>query len=64
MVGDGLGTDIKGANRMGWDALFAASGIHAVEIGELPHDEAERQLDTLFRENGVFARWSIPALSW
>jgi HAD superfamily hydrolase (TIGR01459 family) len=34
-VGDGADTDIKGANRMGIDALFVAQGIHAAQLGEL-----------------------------
>jgi HAD superfamily hydrolase (TIGR01459 family) len=34
-IGDGADTDIKGANRMGIDALFVAQGIHAAHLGEL-----------------------------
>lgn len=39
-VGDGLQTDILGAARMGFDAVFVSSGIHAGE--PFPHDFAER----------------------
>jgi HAD superfamily hydrolase (TIGR01459 family) len=34
-IGDGADTDIKGANRMGIDALFVAQGIHAANLGNL-----------------------------
>lgn len=34
VVGDGLPTDITGANRHGFDALFITDGIHAEEVGE------------------------------
>jgi len=30
-IGDGLGTDVKGAIGAGWDTLFIAGGIHAGE---------------------------------
>jgi HAD superfamily hydrolase (TIGR01459 family) len=37
-VGDGLQTDILGAARMGFDAVFVSGGIHAGE--PFPHDFA------------------------
>lgn len=39
-VGDGLQTDMLGAARMGFDAVFVSSGIHAGE--PFPEDFAER----------------------
>ncbi|MFL6829078.1 MAG: TIGR01459 family HAD-type hydrolase [Sphingomicrobium sp.] len=39
-VGDGLQTDILGAARMGFDAVFVTGGIHAGEA--FPEDFAER----------------------
>jgi HAD superfamily hydrolase (TIGR01459 family) len=39
-VGDGLQTDILGAARLGFDAVFVSGGIHAGE--PFPHDFAER----------------------
>jgi len=32
MLGDGLVTDIKGANEAGIDSIFLASGIHQTEL--------------------------------
>lgn len=59
-VGDGLGTDIGGANGMGIDALFIADGVHGEEIGEL----TPRNLGRLFAEAGVTAMAAMPALMW
>lgn len=39
-IGDGLQTDILGAARMGFDAIFVSGGIHAGE--PFPEDFAER----------------------
>nr|TFG54895.1 MAG: TIGR01459 family HAD-type hydrolase [Hyphomicrobiales bacterium] len=64
VVGDGLETDIKGANVMGWDALFVLGGIHGVEIGDLSSAPAKAKLSALLREIGVNAKWSISNLLW
>jgi ribonucleotide monophosphatase NagD (HAD superfamily) len=64
MIGDGLETDIKGAEAMGWDALFVLGGIHGVEIGTLPPGQAEARLKELFAENHTSARWRISELRW
>jgi len=59
-IGDGLHTDIKGANRAGLDALFIADGIHGEKIGAVtPERMAE-----LFAEAGVTARAAMPRLVW
>ena len=36
MLGDGLATDIKGANRAGIDSVFLSSGIHHSELEKEP----------------------------
>lgn len=59
-IGDGADTDIKGANRMGLDALFIAQGIHAAQLGELTVDG----LAQLFLVPGVHAKAAIRALVW
>jgi len=59
-IGDGLHTDIKGANAAGIDALFIADGIHGEEIGAVtPEHMAE-----LFAKAGVRARAAMRALVW
>jgi HAD superfamily hydrolase (TIGR01459 family) len=59
VIGDGLETDILGANGQGLDSLFIAGGIHGAELGRGTAAIAE-----LFREKGVSATHLMPALSW
>lgn len=59
-VGDGLNTDIKGANRMGFDALFIADGIHGEDVAEF----TARHMAELFAKSGVHARAAMRALVW
>ena len=60
VIGDGLETDIRGANMMGMDALFVAQGIHAGELGVFT---AENVADLLGRR-GLRARAAIETLTW
>jgi HAD superfamily hydrolase (TIGR01459 family) len=59
VIGDGLETDIAGANRMGLDALFIAGGIHASELRENADSLAR-----LFAKSGVAAVGAMPVLRW
>lgn len=59
-IGDGLNTDIKGANRAGMDALFIADGVHGEELGALTAENLAR----LFGQAGVSARAAMQALVW
>ncbi len=59
-IGDGLQTDIRGANAVGLDALFIADGIHGEDVRDLtPAHMAE-----LFAKVGVTARAAMRALAW
>lgn len=60
VIGDGLETDIRGANAMGIDALFVAKGIHAAELGSLTQENLKR----LFAGAGVRARAAMEELTW
>ena len=59
-IGDGMHTDIKGANAAGIDALFIADGVHGEDIAEFtqPH------LEKLFASTGVHAGAAMRALVW
>ena len=59
-IGDGMPTDIKGANGQGLDALFIADGIHGEEIE--PYTSAH--LDELLGRNGLTAAAALRALKW
>jgi ribonucleotide monophosphatase NagD (HAD superfamily) len=60
VIGDGLETDIRGANRAGIDALFVAHGVHRREISDL----TPASLAALFAAKNVSARAAMGALAW
>ena len=60
VIGDGLETDIRGANRAGIDALFVAHGVHRKELGDM----TPASLTALFAAKNVSARAAMEALAW
>jgi HAD superfamily hydrolase (TIGR01459 family) len=62
-IGDGLPTDVAGANAQGLDVLFVAAGIHGAEtIGEDGLNVAATE--RLLAEAKLTATWAIPDLVW
>jgi HAD superfamily hydrolase (TIGR01459 family) len=62
-IGDGLPTDIRGANARGLDVLFVASGIHGGEtIG--PDGLNEAAVADLLRQASLTATYAIADLVW
>ncbi len=61
VVGDGLETDIKGANTANLDALFVMDGVFAAEISDKRNVAA---ITKLLNAKGVTARYAIEALRW
>lgn len=59
-VGDGLETDIRGAEGVGIDSLFIADGIHGEEIG----DGSPAALSRLYARAGVTPKAAMRALVW
>jgi HAD superfamily hydrolase (TIGR01459 family) len=59
VIGDGLETDVLGANRLGLDVLFIAGGIHGTELNGAPGAIA-----ALLRESGVRAVAAMARLAW
>ena len=59
-IGDGLHTDVKGANAVGIDAVFIADGIRGEDVAEL----TGRHMAELFAKAGVRARAAMKALVW
>jgi HAD superfamily hydrolase (TIGR01459 family) len=61
-IGDGLGTDVLGANRAGLDALFVAAGIHG---GALRADAGldRAKLEAALAREGVVARYAMAELA-
>jgi HAD superfamily hydrolase (TIGR01459 family) len=60
VVGDGLATDIKGANLMGYDALFVMDGIHAADVT----DRSPEGVAAYLASKGLSATAAIDALTW
>ncbi|HEY8003662.1 MAG TPA: TIGR01459 family HAD-type hydrolase [Phenylobacterium sp.] len=62
-IGDGLPTDIRGANARGLDVLFVANGIHGAEtVGPAGLNLAAVQ--DLLRQDGLSATYAIADLVW
>jgi HAD superfamily hydrolase (TIGR01459 family) len=63
-IGDGVSTDIAGAEQAGLDALFVAGGIHGAAAvgrgGRLEAGVAER----LLAQDGLGAAYAMTALAW
>jgi HAD superfamily hydrolase (TIGR01459 family) len=62
-IGDGMPTDIRGANARGLDVLFVASGIHGAEtIG--PDGLNAPAVQDLLHQEGLTATYAIADLVW
>jgi HAD superfamily hydrolase (TIGR01459 family) len=62
-VGDGLPTDVRGANARGLDVLFVANGIHGGETVGLNGLNLEVVID-LLRQEGLQSNWTIADMVW
>ena len=59
-IGDGLVTDVRGANGAGLDVLFIADGVHGEEVEPYTPDHLQK----LFAGEGVHALAAARMLSW
>ena len=57
-IGDGIVTDVKGAEAHGLDCLFISGGIHGDEA------DAPGGVGELLARQGALAAFSMPTLSW
>lgn len=60
-IGDGLLTDIAGANAIGIDALFIWEGVHGAEIGSTPNGA---DLARICREHKLAPKAAMRELAW
>ena len=60
-IGDGLMTDVKGANDFGADALLITDGIHGEELAAA--DSATQTVAAVLSERGLTARYFMAALT-
>ena len=63
-VGDGLLTDIKGANDQGIDALFVTGGIAVERCGPSPENPTSEAVSEVCGEAGVRPTGAIARLRW
>ena len=63
-IGDGLPTDIRGANAQGLDVLFVASGIHGGETIGADGSLNVAAVADLLRQDGLSATYAIADLVW
>jgi ribonucleotide monophosphatase NagD (HAD superfamily) len=62
-IGDGLPTDVRGANARGLDCLFVGNGIHGGEtVG--PDGLNLPVVVDLLRQEGLQARWAMADMVW
>ncbi|MBP0616702.1 TIGR01459 family HAD-type hydrolase [Jiella mangrovi] len=59
-IGDGLATDIKGANEAGLDVLLITGGIHGKDFGDRPEDPAA--VAGVLTEKGLSSQYFMAAL--
>lgn len=62
-IGDGVGTDVAGANNQGFDCLFIGGGIHGEEVlRDGAVDQA--RVDAFLNREKAEAAYAIPKLVW
>ncbi len=62
-IGDGLPTDIRGANKAGIDVLLITEGIHAAEMGTSGHPDSNA-VSRMLADEGLTATAFVPRLVW
>ncbi len=62
-IGDGVATDVKGANAQGLDVMFIAAGIHGAET-ITPEGLDAAAVEALLRKEGAHARFAMADLAW
>jgi HAD superfamily hydrolase (TIGR01459 family) len=62
-IGDGIGTDIRGANAQGIDCVFVADGIFAEAARKNGKLSAEK-LDEALKTEGVHAEYAMDTIAW
>lgn len=63
-IGDGLPTDVKGANSQGLDLLFVAGGIHAAELSGPGGNLEQALVDDFLHRADASARYAMRDLAW
>ncbi len=59
-IGDGVSTDVRGAQLQGLDCLFLWGGVHAADL----EAESEAPAAELLAKHSTQAKYAMPDLSW
>jgi HAD superfamily hydrolase (TIGR01459 family) len=63
-IGDGLATDLRGAEAQGLDCLFIATGIHQAETLDADGAMNPVKVAELLAAEGTRAAFAMPSLAW
>lgn len=63
-IGDGLRTDVKGANLFGIDVLLVTAGLHVAEFGSNPFEPSPFQIAKVLVAQQLSAVAALPHLAW
>jgi HAD superfamily hydrolase (TIGR01459 family) len=63
-IGDGLPTDVTGANAAGLDCLFVTAGIHAADTQDAEGRASAARTGAFLAEGGAHAAYALAALAW
>ena len=63
-IGDGIPTDVRGADRQGMDCLLVANGIHAAEASDDQGRLDPERLSRRLAKDGVHAAYALAGLVW
>jgi HAD superfamily hydrolase (TIGR01459 family) len=63
-IGDGVPTDVKGAQDQGLDCLFIAGGIHGGELAGADEAAVGARIGQVLAGHGASAAFAMPSLYW
>jgi HAD superfamily hydrolase (TIGR01459 family) len=63
-IGDGVPTDVKGAQEHGLDCLFVAGGIHGLEVAGADGRTDPAKVAALLGDAGLNAAYAMTTLTW
>jgi HAD superfamily hydrolase (TIGR01459 family) len=63
-IGDGVSTDVRGAQQQGLDCLFLWEGVHAADLAKLSDAPAAEQAAAFLASHSTLAKYAMPELVW
>ena len=63
-IGDGVSTDVRGAERQGLDCLFLWGGVHAADLTQGVEALAAERAAEFLVKHSTLAKYAMPELTW